>query len=118
MEFKTFLVKQNSSPALNFSLLGVITFMTSIFCWPFSFLENIALCLSVAGIVMVLVGGLAGKGKGLIEVDDKLLVLREQGIELKSFSYPYSEISDLEFYFDSYYSQSPFGYFTENSGMI
>lgn len=120
MEFKTYLVKMNSSPQLNFGLAGVFVFGLSVLCWLLFWpvLEFIPLILSIIGIVMVLTGALSNKGKGLIEVDDKWMVLNEYGIEIRSVFYPYSELEDLEFFFDAFNGQSPFGYFTETSGLV
>jgi hypothetical protein len=84
--------------------------------WPA--LEFIPLILSIIGIIMVLIGALSNKGQGLIEVDNKFLVINEYGINIRSTFYPYLEIEDLEFFFDAYNGQSPFGYFTETSGLV
>src|SRR4051812_21076425 len=103
MEFKAFLVKKNSSPLLNLSLIGLLCFMLSFFCWAFADFETLGLCLTVGGILLVLIGALANKGKGLIEVDDNYFIINELGIEIKSVPYNYSDIKDLKFYFHSYY---------------
>lgn len=110
----------NSSPQLNFGLAGVIVFGISVLCWLLFWpvLEFVPLLLSIIGIIMVLTGALSNKGKGLIEVDDKLMIINEYGIEIRSAFYAYPEIEYLEFFFDAYNGQSPFGYFTETSGLV
>jgi hypothetical protein len=118
MEFKTYLVKMNSSPQLNFGLIGVIVFGVSVLCLLLLVPQTISLILSIIGIIMVLIGALSNNGQGLIEVDDKFVIINEYGIEIRSTFYAHSEIDSLEFHFDAYNGQSPFGYFTETSGLI
>jgi hypothetical protein len=58
------------------------------------------------------------KKTGLFSVDDGLMTITTELIEINSTKYLYKDISRLEFHFHSYYSQSSFGFFTENAGYI
>lgn len=80
--------------------------------------EKIGFILAVSGILIALIAALAGGGRGAIEVDSELLSFNEDAIVIRSVIYPYNEISDISFYYDSFYSQSSYGYFTENAGKI
>ncbi len=118
MEFRAYLIKANSSRSLSIGLTGVGLFFISILFFAFPPLETIALILSIGGIVIALIGAIASKEKAVIEVDDKMINFNDQGIEIRSAFYRYAEITDLEFYYHSFYSQSPFGFYTENAGHI
>jgi hypothetical protein len=117
-EFKAFLVKMNSSPQLHFGLAGVIVFGVSIIFLMLGIFVNLSYFLLICGIVIVLIGALSNKGKGLVEVDTEILIINHKGIQIGASLYPYNEITNLVFYFDGYNGQSPFGYFTETSGRV
>lgn len=118
MEFKTFLVKTNSSPAINIAIVGFISVLISIFFWAFDDLQDIALIFTFLGILLVLIGLITNKGKGLSEIDNQMMRIIDTGIEIKSQVYSFSDIKELKFFFHSFYSQSPYGYYFENAGMI
>ncbi|WP_207495443.1 hypothetical protein [Aridibaculum aurantiacum] len=118
MQFQAYLIKQNSSPALNVSLIGIILLMLSIFVWVIPSTEDIAIGSSLLGISMFMIGTIAGKGKGLFEVDKAILFIDNVTIRLGEASYPLASVSQLSFYYHSFYSQSVSGYYTEHSGRI
>jgi hypothetical protein len=118
MVFKANLIKTNSSPAINLSLIGIIVFFISIFAWALEAPEAIALTVTASGIIMVLIGGVLSRNKPLYEVDKDFLVIDELIIKIREQVYQLKEISELSFYYDSFYSQSSFGYYTETSGFI
>jgi hypothetical protein len=118
MTFRANLIETSSSPAINLSLLGIIVFFLSIFAWALEVPETVALTATVSGLVMVLIGGVLSRNKLLYEVAEDLLVIDELTIKIKEQVFQLSDISVLQFYYDSFYSQSSFGYFTETSGMI
>jgi len=118
MLFKANLIKTNSSPAINLSLVGILCFFLSVFMWAFDALETIALFTTVAGLVMVVIGAVLSRNKPLYEVSKDMLVIDERSIQISEQAYQLHEVSNLQFYYDSYYCQSPFGYFTETSGLI
>jgi hypothetical protein len=118
MVFQAYLIKANSSPAINVSLIGIILFLLSVFGWAFEATQQLALICTIAGFVLVLVGAVAGKGKGLFEVDKEILSIDDEKISIGPVVYPFAGVSQLQFYYHSFYGQSPFGYFTETSGLI
>ena len=92
--------------------------MLSIFGLAFDSTADIAAYPAIGGIGMVVIGAVLNRGKGLYEVDTKILSIDEQQIQIGSSVYPMSSISQLQFYYHSFYSQSSYGYFTEHSGFI
>jgi hypothetical protein len=118
MNFQAYLVKQNSSPLLNVTLIGALVFFLSIYLWAFEVDETISLLASVTGILLALIGALLNRGKGLFEVSEEVLFINEKNIIAGSSVYPISAITNLRFYYDSFYGQSPFGYFIEHAGAI
>jgi hypothetical protein len=119
INFAAYLIKYNKSPALTVAYVGIAAFAISIFFWAFPSLETVATYLSIGGLVAVMTGLIANKGRGYNEVDQTNAVkFNDQGIEIRSVLYPYSDITDLQLHYHSYYSQSPNGYYTENAGRI
>ena len=92
--------------------------MLSIFGLAFKATVDIAVFPAVIGIVLVVIGAVLNRGKGLFEVDTEILSIDEEQIKLGTSVYPISSISHLYFYYHSFYSQSSFGYFTEQTGLI
>jgi hypothetical protein len=119
INFTAYLIRFNKSTALTVAYVGIGAFFISIFLWAVPSLETIATCLSVGGLIVVMIGLIANKGRGTYEVDTaNFLKFNDQGIEIRSILYQYTDITDLRLYYHSYYSQSPYGYFTENAGKI
>lgn len=118
MNFNAYLIKANNSPSVNIGLGGGCLFMFSIIFLVIPVVEKIGFILAVSGILIALIAALAGGGKGAIEVDTERVSFNDDSIMIRSVVYPYNEISDLSFYYDSFYSQSSYGYFTENAGRI
>jgi hypothetical protein len=118
MVFQANLIKTNSSPAINLSLIGIIVFFLSIFTWALEAPEAIALTASVSGLLMVLIGGVLSRNKPLYEVDKDFLVIDERAIQIREQVYQLKEISQLQFYYDSFYRKSPFGYYKETLALI
>ncbi|MGB4772870.1 MAG: hypothetical protein WBP58_15500 [Chitinophagaceae bacterium] len=90
----------------------------AIICFIVPALKHIGIFVAVGGIILVVVGAVSGRGKGLKEVGEEMLHCHETGLSIAGKEYPYDSIKALHFYFHSFYSQSSFGYFYENAGMI
>ena len=118
MLFTAYLIKGNSSAGMNLSLVGIIVCMLSIFFWAFEVTETVAMFFTVGGMAMFIVGTVMSQGKRLYEVDVEAITIDEQNIQIRSEVYPINNIEQLTFYYHSFYSQSPYGYFTEHSGLI
>lgn len=119
INFTAYLIRFNKSPALTVAYVGIATFTVSIFLCGISSLQTFAIPISIAGLAGVLIGLIANKGRGYYEVDNTRSVkFNDQGIEIRSVFYSYADITGLKLYYHSYYSQSPYGYFTENAGSI
>jgi hypothetical protein len=118
MIFKANLVKTNSTPAIHLSLIGIIVFLVSILLWQFEVPDDFAWTGTIGGLLMVLFGGVFSRNKPMFEVDEDLLEINELTIKIRERSFTLGDISGLEFFYHSYYSQSPSGYFTEPSGLI
>ncbi|MCC6289308.1 MAG: hypothetical protein IT249_15625 [Chitinophagaceae bacterium] len=119
MEFRTYIVKSDKSAFSTISLIGFILLSISIFFWSFEKLNPIALFLTLTGILLAAIGFFTNKEVKPVNETDKILMrILDSGIEIKSRFYPFSEIKDLFFFYHSFYSQSPYGYYFENAGYI
>jgi hypothetical protein len=99
-------------------LLERFIFFVSVYLWAFDVDETIALLASVTGILLALIGALLNNGKGWFEVSEEVLFIDQEKIIAGSSIYQISAITDLHFYYHSFYKQSPFGYFVEQAGAI
>ncbi|MFT3747706.1 MAG: hypothetical protein QM768_05290 [Agriterribacter sp.] len=119
MEFRTYLVNTNKSALSNTTLAGFILLLLSVFFWSFEALNDIALFITFIGILFSAIGFFTNKQEVPVTEADKILLrILDSGIEVKSRFYPFSEIKNLYFFYHSFYSQSPYGYYFENAGYI
>ncbi len=119
MEFRTYLIKTNKASLSNISLAGFISLFISIFFWAFEALNDIAIFITFIGILLSAIGFFTSKQvKPPNEPSAILMRILDDGIEIKSRFYPFSEIKNLYFFYHSFYSQSPYGYYFENAGYI
>lgn len=120
MEFKTYLVKNDKSAIANTSIVGFILLFISIFFWAFEALNEVAIFLTFLGVLLAAIGFFSNNQSDSSGEIDKTTLMRiiDSGIEIKSTFYPLSGIKDLYFFYHSFYSQSPYGYYFENAGYI
>jgi hypothetical protein len=118
MQFRAYIVITNSSPAISMSLVGIVLFIASIPLWAFETLESTALVITVCGVVLVVIGGILSRQKPVYEGGKQVLSINNQAVTIGDKNYPFTDIEQLNFYYHSFYSQSPFGYFKEASGLI
>jgi hypothetical protein len=118
MTFIANTIKSNASSGYIVGLIGVLIFQFSIICFIVPALQHLGIYLAIGGIILAVVGAVSGKGRGLIEVCDEVLHCHETGLSIAGKEYAFDSISALHFHFDSFYSQSSFGYFYENAGSI
>jgi hypothetical protein len=118
MTFTANMIKSNASSVYNVGLFGVLVFQLAIIFIIIPALQHLGIYLAIGGIILVIVGAVSGRGKGLIEVGDEVLHCHETGLSIAGKEYSYHSINALHFHFDSFYSQSSFGYFYENAGSI
>ncbi|MFT3934267.1 MAG: hypothetical protein QM726_11665 [Chitinophagaceae bacterium] len=114
MEFRAFLVKTNNNPALTIGLTGVIIFMLSGVFYIIKGLNFIAPYISVVGLCVAIVGAISNAKKGMYTIEKELLVIADNGVTIRSVFYNFTEISNLQLYYHSFYSQSSYGYYYEN----
>jgi hypothetical protein len=117
MSFVAYTVKHGGGKYHRMTIGGIATIFFS--CVFVAF--NIALFLLIlaAGFTLIVVGVLKGGDKAMAYYIDKneILSLDEDEIKVGIVVYPMNEITDLKFYYHSFYSQSPRGYYTD-TGMV
>ncbi|PVD52506.1 hypothetical protein DC498_10415 [Terrimonas sp.] len=119
MEFRTYLVNTNKSSLSPISLAGFILLFLSVFFWAFEALNDIALFITFIGVLLSAIGFFTNRNvKPPGETGKILIRILDSGIEIKSRFYPFSEIKNQYFFYHSFYSQSPYGYYFENAGYI
>ncbi|MDB5192803.1 MAG: hypothetical protein JWQ96_2366 [Segetibacter sp.] len=118
MQFQAYVIKSNNSTAIKVCFAGIAILTASIFLFAFE-IEPLATYVVSIGF-MIFVGGVIASGgnTSIYKITKDVLAIDEEKILVGDADFKYDEVEGLNFYFDSFYSQSSFGYYTDNIGRI
>lgn len=119
MQFEAYIIKTNDSKAMVVCLVGILLLFGIVPMNMVPALREFIYLDVLAALGVFIVGIIMSKGNAsLYTITDEILKVGLQNIQIGIVVYPIHELYCIDFYYDSFNGQSPYGNYTETSGEI